>query len=275
MRSLFPAQCFGAGLCARLCPSHPAASGPRSVLDQQHTGTSQTPADSTWPSRLTAQPHVLTCSARLSQEGARAKRAPRVAPPCLRPWPPVPAQDWLQSLLGAENIMEGRASRGVPGRERVPRLAAGMPLQCTAFTKPARNLGPRAPRGAMSMPLTQLQGFSTSWHPQFQLSKHLPFTLAVPLQSQQAKCQEKRTCIQDAAVALLTPSPTPTTQILGHLCTGAWFCSAEDTPLARADQAPPCSSSAGTRGEESPISWTNRATAQLSGTPKTQRSGEG
>lgn len=51
------------------------------MLDQQHTGTSQTPADSTWPSRLTAQPHVLTCSARLSQEGARAKRAPRVAPP--------------------------------------------------------------------------------------------------------------------------------------------------------------------------------------------------
>lgn len=218
-------------------------------------------------------PHVLC---KTVPGGSQGKASPTCGtPPACSRGHQCGHRTGFRASLGQRTSWRGEraggslAGRGHPGWQR------GCPCHALPLPSQPGIRDHRAPSGATSMPLTQLQGFSTSWHPQFQLSKHLPFTLAVPLQSQQAKRQEKRTCMQDATVALLTPSPTPTTQILGHLCTGTWFCSAEDTPLARADQAPPCSSSAGTRGEESPISWTDRATAQLSGTPRTQRSGEG
>lgn len=69
-----------------------------------------------------------------------------------------------------------------------------------------------APSRATSAPLAHHRGLRMSWHLQFQLPRCLPFTLTVPLQSQQAKCQEGRTSVGDASAAPLTPLPTPTTR---------------------------------------------------------------
>lgn len=79
-----------------------------------------------------------------------------------------------------------------------------MPLPHAACTEPTRNPAPqstqlhhvctphRAP-GALHVPV-----------PQIQLPKCLPFKLVVPPQSQQAKYQHWRICVQDASEALLT-----------------------------------------------------------------------
>lgn len=220
---LFPAWHFGEGslppvthLCLG-CSAAPAEPAPYLQGTSRHMCTPQIPhreAPDEPPPKplLISQCHDLTCSVKRFQDRAGAGSAPHAE--CTRP---EAHGCWLHSSCRGEDVEVGRASMEGPvlsahmgGRGC---LSCGIPSPLRPGPLPGLSQTRAQPRAA------QLHCIHSPWAVRgcalhspdvlLQQPRHLPFSprADVPLQSQQIKCQEERTRMQNPSTAPLNPAP--------------------------------------------------------------------
>lgn len=237
----------------------------------------ESPTESPWPScpaaphaLLAAQPHIPSLALQDCPGREPGQNGPCVwHPPCLEPCLLEQAQDWLQSPHGGENTAEGRASREGPWQGEG--FQAGNQEHSATEHPAVPHLRPSCSTRCSACP-----GTPNSNSPGAFLS-HLWSHCRASRQNARRGGHACRMPVRHRSPLFLLPPPK------SQLLRAPWGTFAQvpgpgllRTPLGQELQwALPRSSPAGTRHEESPISWTNKATAQLSGTPKTQPSREG